>query len=180
MEECTARVRIDLVLGHVVALSILLALLASTIAGWPQSPETTLPALLISLLLVVPAHEAVHVAAAKILGAGRVRVEPLIFWRYLVVGVAVGFSSPLSLARWSLTALAPLVTLSPLFLALSGLGGTWERYSPRASCSTPLAPQGTSCSCCWLLAPELELGSWTRGELSGYSGLAQRPGLRSC
>jgi hypothetical protein len=119
-EGCAARVSLGPVLGHVVALGMVLAGLAGMLIDWSKLSGA---AFLLSLLLVVPAHEAVHVVVAKALGAGRASVKPLVYWKVVVAGVAVSFSNPLSLARWSLVALAPLLTLSPIFLALSRLEG---------------------------------------------------------
>ena len=122
-EGCAARVSLGPVLGHVIALGMVLAGLAGMLIDWSKLSGAALPAFLLSLLLVVPAHEAVHVAVAKALGAGRASVKPLVYRKVVVAGVAVSFSNPLSLARWSLVALAPLLTLSPFFLALSRLEG---------------------------------------------------------
>ena len=119
MEECAAKVALELLLKYIVALGIILIGLAGSLVDWSKLPAAMLPA----ILLVIPAHEAVHVLVARALGAGRVSVKPFVRLKYLLVGAAVGFSNPFSLAKWSLVALAPLLTLSPLFLALSRLEG---------------------------------------------------------
>lgn len=83
-----------------------------------SNPELLVPA----IAIVVAVHEAVHALAARALGAKSARLG-LAKAGKLVVGLSVSVGEPLPLKRWLLVALAPLLTLSPLLLALARAGG---------------------------------------------------------
>jgi hypothetical protein len=107
---------------HISGLGVgLLALAGAALerASVPLSnPELVVPAIAIA----VAVHEAAHALAAKALGAKSVRLG-LAKAGKLVVGLSVSVGEPMPVERWLLVALAPLLTLSPLLLALARAGG---------------------------------------------------------
>lgn len=120
------RTHVKLLPGHTAALGFLLGVLTSTIVGWSRitAQVALLPlAIILSVFLTTFLHEVVHIVFAKAVGGGHVRVKIIAYRRLIPVGVGVGFSNPLSLVRWSVVALAPLLFLSPILLALGGLEG---------------------------------------------------------
>jgi len=108
------------VLLHVFGMGTGLLLLAGAMLGRGSalSVEPLFPALALVLLV----HEAAHALAAKALGAKSVQVG-LARAGKLVVGLSVKVGEPVPLQRWLLIALAPLLSLSPLLLALARAGG---------------------------------------------------------
>jgi hypothetical protein len=107
------------VLLHVLGVGIGLFYLSAALLGQLPGSLELLPLALAAVLVV---HEAVHALAAKLLGARRVGFGLAKAGR-LVVGLSVSVGEPMPAGRWLLVALAPLLALSPPFLALARAGG---------------------------------------------------------
>ncbi|MGB9709669.1 MAG: DUF3267 domain-containing protein [Infirmifilum sp.] len=84
--------------------------------GYPLWLEIAVAAVLTTVL-----HEGIHILFMKKLGSGKTSIRPFMFKRYIPLGVSVGFTNYLSVKRWSIVAIAPLIILSPVSLVASGL-----------------------------------------------------------